>query len=172
MSARPPLFGQSIKRTEDPRLLRGEALFVDDLNPPDLLHVAIVRSVHAHAALLHVDVGAARAHPGVHAVYTADDLRSLMTPGPLLVPPPPIPGLTFNTRTQTPLARGKVRHVGEAIAVIVADSRYVAEDAAELVLVDVDSLDAVVELDTALAPNAPLVHDDLPSNLAAHVAQR
>ncbi|MGQ0640851.1 MAG: molybdopterin cofactor-binding domain-containing protein [Gemmatimonadaceae bacterium] len=168
----PRLFGHSIKRTEDPRLLRGEALFVDDIEIPGMLHVAIVRSVHAHACLLHIDVTQAAKHPGVHAVYTADDLGSLMKPGPLLVAPPPIPGLTFHTRTQTPLARGKVRHVGEAIAVVVADSRYVAEDAAELVVVDVDPLQAVVALDTALEPNAPLVHDDLASNLAAHVVQR
>jgi carbon-monoxide dehydrogenase large subunit len=166
------LFGQRILRTEDPRLLRGEALFIDDFVFPDTLHVAIVRSMHAHAAQLRVDVAAARAFPGVTAVYTADDLGALMKPGPVLVPPPPIPGSTFNARTQTPLAKGKLRFVGEPIAVIVASSRYVAEDAAELVVVDADPLPAVVDLEAALAPNAPLVHDDLPSNLAAHVAQR
>ncbi|HEY7566433.1 MAG TPA: xanthine dehydrogenase family protein molybdopterin-binding subunit [Gemmatimonadaceae bacterium] len=166
------LFGQRILRTEDPRLLRGEALFIDDFVPPGTLHVAIVRSMHAHAAQLRVDVGAARTLPGVTAVYTADDLGSLMKPGPVLVPPPPIPGSTFNARTQTPLAKGKLRFVGEPIAVIVASSRYVAEDAAELVVVDAEPLPAVVDLEAALAPNAPLVHEDLPSNLAAHVAQR
>lgn len=166
------LFGQRIQRTEDPRLLRGEALFIDDIALPDMLHVAIVRSVHAHARLLHIDVASARAHPGVHAVYTADDLGSLMQPGPVLVPPPPIPGLTFHPRTQYPLARGKVRFMGEALAVIVASSRYVAEDAAELVVVDVEPLDAVVDLESALLPNAQLVHEDLASNLAAHVVQR
>ncbi len=166
------LFGQRIQRTEDPRLLRGEALFIDDLTLPGMLHVAIVRSVHAHARLLHVDVAAARALPGVHAVYTADDIGSLIKPGPVLVPPPPIPGLTFHARTQSPLARGKLRYVGEPVAVIVASSRYVAEDAAELVVVDVDPLQAVVDLERALLPNAPRVHDDLPSNLAAHVVQQ
>ncbi len=166
------LFGQRILRTEDPRLLRGEALFIDDFVLPDTLHVAIVRSMHAHAAQLRADVEAARRHPGVVAVYTADDLGTQMKPGPVLVPPPPIPGSTFNARTQTPLAKGKLRFVGEPIAVIVASSRYVAEDAADLVVVDVDPLEAVVDLDAALAPNAPLVHDDLPSNVAAHVAQR
>ena len=166
------LFGQSIKRNEDPQLLRGEALFVDDVLLPGMLHVAIVRSIHAHGRLVNVDVSDACKHPGVHAVYTADDLGSLMKPGPVLVAPPPLPGLTFNARTQTPLARGKVRFVGEPIAIIVAESRYVAEDAAELVVVDIEPLDAVVELSSALAPNAPLVHDDLPSNLAAHVIQR
>jgi CO/xanthine dehydrogenase Mo-binding subunit len=119
-----------------------------------------------------VDVSHALSHPGVHAIYTADDLGSLFKPGPLLVAPPPIPGLEFNTRTQTPLARHKVRHVGEAIAIVVADSRYIAEDAAELVVADIEPLDAVVDLEAALAPDAPRVHDDLPSNLAAHVAQR
>lgn len=166
------LFGQRVLRTEDPRLLRGEAQFIDDIALPDTLHVAIVRSVHAHARLLNVDAAGARAHAGVTAVYTADDIGLLLKPGPVLVPPPPIPGSTFHARTQLPLAKGKLRFVGEPIAVIVASSRYVAEDAAELVVVDAEPVDAVVDLDSALAPHAPLVHDDLPSNLAAHVAQR
>jgi carbon-monoxide dehydrogenase large subunit len=161
-----------VRRNEDPRLLTGRARFVDDVQLPGMLHVAFLRSDYAHARLLKVDVESARRHPGVVAVYTADDLGDYGKPAPLLVPPPPIPNLTFHARTHLPLARGKVRYVGEPIAMIVAESRYVAEDALRDVVVDVDPLDAVVDLERALAPGAPLVHEDLESNAAAHVVQR
>ena len=106
----------------------------------------------------------ARQRPGVTAVYTADDLGDYLKPGPVLVPPPPIPGLVFHGCTQVPLAKDKVRHVGEPIAMIVADSRYVAEDALRDVVVDIEPLDAVVDLERALLPSAPLIHEHLTSN--------
>ena len=165
-------FGQPIKRNEDPRLLTGQALFTDDVHLPGMLHVAYVRSDHAHARLLGVDVSAAQAMPGVVAIYTADDQGDYWKPGPLLGPPPPIPGIVFQTRTQVPLARGKVRHVGEPIAAVVAESRYLAEDAAERVVVEYDPLPAVVKVEDALEAGAPRIHDDLTSNLNAHVVQR
>jgi carbon-monoxide dehydrogenase large subunit len=164
-------FGAPVLRREDPRLLTGRALFVDDLEPPGTLHVALVRSTVAHAILRGVDVAAARRHPGVVTVLHAEDLGAFWRPGPLLVPPPPIPDLVFRSRTQVPLALGKVRHVGEPLAIVVAESRYVAEDARDLVMADLDPLEAVVDLERALAPDAPLVHDDLGSNLAAHAVQ-
>jgi CO/xanthine dehydrogenase Mo-binding subunit len=164
-------FGKPVRRNEDPRLLTGQALFVDDINPPGLLHVAFLRSPIAHARILHIDADEARTRPGVHAVYLADDLGRLMKPGPLLVPPPPIKDLTFHTCTQTPLARDKVRHVGEALAVVVAESRYSAEDAVEDIIIDFEPLDAVVDLEQALDPDAVLIHEDVESNLAAHVVQ-
>ena len=165
------LIGTSVLRREDPRLLTGQALFVDDVEPAGTLHVAFVRSNVPHARITGLDVEAARRHPGVAAVYTAEDLGALSAPGPVLVPPPPIEGLVFHARTPLPLARDRVRHQGEAIAAVVAESRYVAEDAAERVGVDLETLPAVVDLDRALDPDAPLVHDDLDSNLAAHVRQ-
>ena len=165
-------FGAPVQRNEDPPLLRGQALFVDDVHRPGMLHVAVVRSQHAHARLCRIDASAARARPGVVAVYTAGDLGALNKPGPLLVPPPPIDGLTFHTRTQTPLAHDRIRHVGEALAVVVAESRYLAEDALADVVVDVEPLAVAVDLEQALAPGAPCVHDDLASNLAAHVVQQ
>ncbi|MCB0124259.1 MAG: hypothetical protein KDE58_18515, partial [Caldilineaceae bacterium] len=119
-------FGQPIKRNEDPRLLTGQALFTDDVHMPGMLHVAFVRSDYAHGIIRSIDIAAAQAIPGVIAIYTAEDLGDYWQPGPLLVPPPPIPDLVFNPRTQVPLAKGKVRHVGEPIAVVVAESRYVA----------------------------------------------
>jgi carbon-monoxide dehydrogenase large subunit len=164
--------GQRLKRNEDPRLLTGQALFVDDLDLPATAHVAFLRSPHAHARIARLDASRARRHPGVIAVYTAADLGEYWRPGPLLVPPPPIAGSVFHQRTQVPLARDKVRHLGEPLAVVVAESRYLAEDAVEEIEADLEPLPAVVDLEQALAPGAPLVHEDLDSNLAARVAQR
>ncbi|MCG8460924.1 MAG: xanthine dehydrogenase family protein molybdopterin-binding subunit [Holophagales bacterium] len=164
-------FGQPMRRREDPRLLTGKALFVDDLQLPGMLHAAFVRSDFAHGRLLGVDVSAVRDRPGVVAVYTAADLGDYWQPGPLLLPPPPIPGTEFFPRTQVPLARDKVRHVGEPIAVVVAESRYLAEDAVEEIYADVDPLPAVVDIEAALDPGSPRVHEDLESNLAAQVRQ-
>ena len=112
MTTRAPSVGQRVRRNEDPRLLTGHALFVDDVQLPGMLHVVFVRSSMAHGTLKSVDVEAARRHPGVVAVYTADDLGDYCKPGPILVNPPPIPGHVFHPRTQLPLARGKVRFVG------------------------------------------------------------
>jgi aerobic carbon-monoxide dehydrogenase large subunit len=163
--------GQRIKRNEDPRLLTGQALFVDDVHLPGMLHASFVRSPYAHGRILSIDVSAARKRPGVIAVYTADDLGDYWKPGPLLVSPPPIERLRFNERCQLPLAKDKVRHVGEAIVLIIAESRYIAEDAAEDVWVDIEPLDAVVELEDALKPETALIHEELGENLAAHVIQ-
>jgi carbon-monoxide dehydrogenase large subunit len=164
--------GRRQKRNEDPRLLTGQALFVDDLDLPETAHVAFLRSPHAHARIRSIDASRARRHPGVLAVYTAADLGDYWRPGPLLVPPPPIAGAVFHQRTQVPLARDKVRHLGEPLAVVVAASRYLAEDAVELIAADLEPLPAVVEIEQALAPGAPRVHEDLDSNLAARVVQR
>ncbi len=164
--------GQRVPRIEDRRLLTGRALFVDDVRLDGMLHVAFLRSEHAHARLREVDVAAARRRPGVVAVYTAADLGDYWQPGPLLVPPPPIPGLVFHPCTLVPLVRDKVRHVGEPIAMVVAESRYVAEDALDDIVADLEPLSAVVDLEAALAPGAPLVHEHLSSNVAAHVVQR
>ncbi len=165
-------FGQRIRRNEDPRLLRGQALFVDDVSLPGMGHVAFVRSPYAHARIASIDARAARARDGVLAVVTAADLGAYWQSGPLLVPPPPtIERLTFNARTQVPLAKDKVRHMREAVAAVVAESRYLAEDAAEEVWVDYEPLDAVVDLERAVEPGAALVHDDVEANVAAHVIQ-
>ena len=164
--------GERVRRNEDARLLTGRALFVDDVRLEGMLHVALLRSQHAHARLLGVDVSAARRRPGVVAVYTAADLGDYWRPGPLLVPPPPIADLVFNACTQVPLAKDKLRHVGEPIALVVAESRYVAEDALDDIVVEAQPLPAVVDLEAALAPGAARVHEHLPSNVAAHAVQR
>ncbi len=164
-------FGAPVRRNEDHKLLTGQALFVDDVELPDLAHAAFLRSQVAHARIKRIDVTGARQRPGVIAVYTADDLGDYWQPGPLLVPPPPIPGIVFNQRTQVPLARDKVRHVGEPLAVVIAESRYIAEDALADIEVELETLPAVVDLERALAPGTTLVHDDLRSNVAAHARQ-
>jgi aerobic carbon-monoxide dehydrogenase large subunit len=166
------MIGERVKRNEDPRLLTGRALFIDDLELPEMAHVAFLRSPHAHARIERIDVSRARQREGVFAIYTADGLGSYWQPGPLLVPPPPVEGMVFNQRTQVPLAKGKVRHPGEPIAVVVAISRYVAEDALVDIEVDYEPLPAVVDLEKALAPGASLIHEDVGSNLAAYVPQK
>ena len=164
-------FGERIKRNEDPRLLMGQALFVDDVQLAGMAHVAFVRSPYAHARILSIDAEAARTKEGVYAVYTAADLGDYWQHGPLLVSPPPIKDIVFHERTQVPLAKEKVRHLGEIVAMVVAESRYVAEDAAAEVWVDYEPVGAVTDLEAALSVDSPLVHDDLDGNIGAHVVQ-
>lgn len=165
-------FGERITRNEDPRLLTGQALFVDDVQLPDMGHVAFLRSPYAHARILKVDVSRAREREGIIAVYTAEDLGDYWQPGPLIVPPAPIEGIIFNERTQVPLAKDKIRHQGEPVVMIVADSRYLAEDALADIVVDYDPLPAVVDLEQAITPEAALVHEDLENNVGAHAIQK
>ena len=108
--------GERVPRNEDKRFLTGRALFVDDVELPGMLHATFLRATYAHALIKEVDTSAAERRDGVIAVYTADDLGDYWAPGPLLVEPPPIEELVFNARTQVPLAKDKVRHVGEPIA--------------------------------------------------------
>ena len=164
-------FGQPIKRNEDPRLLTGRALFTDDVQLAGMLHVAFLRSDLAHARIRSIDMGGARERRGVVAVYTAGDLGEFWQPGPLLVPPPPVEQLEFHQRTQVPLAKEKIRHAGEAVAMVVAESRYLAEDALEDLFIDYEPLQAVVDLEAALTSAAPLVHDDLGHNVNARMTQ-
>ena len=169
---RDKLVGQSIRRNEDPRLLTGQALFVDDVDLPGMLHAAFFRSDYAHALVKSIDVSAARERPGVIAVYTAEDMGKDWIPGPPLVSPPAtVKDVVFNSRTHVPLAKDKVRHAGEAIAVVIAEDRYIAEDAVEDIEVDFEPRPAVVDIEEALDAQSPLVHDDLESNLAARLFQ-
>src|SRR5438552_10377610 len=165
------MFGARVKRNEDPRLLMGRAQFVDDVHLPHMGHVAFKRSDYAHARILSIDVEAAKAMPGVIAVYVAKDLGDYWQPSPLLVPPPPTQHIVFNQRTAGQLARDKVRYVGEPIAMVVAESRYLAEDAADAIIIEYDPLPAVIDLEAAMLPGSALVHEDVGSNLAAHVIQ-
>ena len=157
-------FGARVARLEDPALLTGAGRFVDDVKLPGALHACFVRSPHAHARIRSIDATAALAMPGVHAVLTADDLPEPMRSER-------IPNLMTNPaikimRTQHALAREEVCYVGEAVAVVIADSRYVAEDAAALVEVDYDVLPAVCDCRDAVKPGAPRAHSDIEDNVA------
>ena len=160
-------FGASIPRIEDPRLLRGRGTFVDDIDLPEMLHAAVLRSTHARARIQSLDTTAARTLPGVHLVLTAADLGELLEPSPLLVPHHAL----TQPRTQLPLALNEVHYVGEAVAFVVADSRYIAEDALDLIEVEYEPLPVVHSLEVAAARDAPLVHTDVPGNVAAHLVQ-
>lgn len=165
--------GERITRNEDPRLLTGQALFVDDIEIPGMLHAAFKRSDYAHARILSIDVSTARERPGVVAVFTAEDMGEDWAPGPPLVSPPPtVKDVTFHSRRQAPLVKDVVRHAGETVAVVIAESRYIAEDAVEDILVEFDPLPVITDLEQALAPDSPRVHNDLSSNLAAHFHQQ
>ena len=166
-----PYFGQRIKRNEDPALLTGEALFTDDVQLPGMLYAAFVRSDYAHARLISIDTEYAKEREGVVAVYTAEDLGDFWQLAPHLVMPPPIERLEFHSRTHQPLVKEIVRHVGEPIAMVVAESRYIAEDAVDDIFVEMEPLPVVTDMEKALEPDSPLVHEDLGSNLAAHAIQ-
>ncbi len=156
--------GQSVKRVEDPRFLTGRGAYVDDVVVPGMLHAAFVRSDVARGVITRVDVDAARALDGVHAVYTAADLAPLMHPAWSTLAGPPGPGFPA-TRG---LALDDVRYVGEPIAIVLARSRYVAEDACDLVEVDVDPSPAILDLDVARSTDQR-VHAELASNVAATI---
>lgn len=149
---------RSCARIEDPALLTGRGRFLDDLHPfPGTLSAAIVRSPHPHARIRRVDVSRARRHPGVAAVLGPDEVAAELNPFPLAVKTP---------MPYYPTAVGKARFVGEPVAVVVAADRYLAEDAAELVEVDYEPLPPVVDIEAALAPDAPLLHETADSNVA------
>ncbi|HWP28500.1 MAG TPA: molybdopterin cofactor-binding domain-containing protein, partial [Chloroflexota bacterium] len=156
--------GAPVRRKEDPRLLRGAGVYVADVHVPGQCYAAFVRSPHAHARIVRVDLEAARRLPGVLAAFAYPDIADVAKPLPMLVP-----HHALRPRMPYPLARDKVRFVGEAVAMVVAEDPYLAEDAAELVRVEYEVLPPVRNGTHALAPDAPRVHDDLPDNLAAEV---
>ncbi|GAA2886595.1 xanthine dehydrogenase family protein molybdopterin-binding subunit [Streptosporangium fragile] len=160
------LFGEPVRRREDPRLLTGRGLYLDDLGP-GALAAAFVRSPHAHARIRDIDVSDAVEVDGLVAIYTWEDLPgALAQPLPLLIPHP---ALTHG-RTAHPLAREIVRHVGEPVVMVVARDRYLAEDACALIRVDYEILKPVVGVEEA-AQSAQLVHADVPGNVGAHLVQ-
>ncbi|HZU18044.1 MAG TPA: xanthine dehydrogenase family protein molybdopterin-binding subunit [Candidatus Dormibacteraeota bacterium] len=151
--------GKSIRRVEDPKFLTGRGGYVDDLVLPGMLHAAVLRSPHAHARITRIDVEAARRLPGVAAVVTGAEAAELCNPMPDFGPAP-------DKHVWRCLAVDKVRHVGEGVAVVVAESRYLAEDARDLIEVEYEPLPVVADPIAALEPTAPLVHEALGSNLA------
>jgi carbon-monoxide dehydrogenase large subunit len=159
--------GQPVARSEDPVLLRGEGHYSDDFSRPGQAYAVIVRSAHAHGLIRRIDTAAARAMPGVLAVYTAAELAA---GGIVPMPPRQVMKNRDGTPMATPerpvLATDKVRHVGEAVAAIIADSVAAAKDAAEAVVVDIDPLPAVSEPAEANAADAAPLYDEVPGNVA------
>ncbi|MEA2457919.1 MAG: aerobic carbon-monoxide dehydrogenase large subunit [Thermoleophilaceae bacterium] len=153
--------GQSLKRKEDPRLITGQGSFVDDIQMAGCLHAAIVRSPEAHATIVSIDTSGAKARPGVRDVLTGDDLSDMLAPLPMAWVPP---GVEIKTPEHWPLARRKVCHVGDPVAVVVGEDKYAVQDAAEDVLVEYDPLPAVVDIEKALEDGSPLVHEQFGTN--------
>jgi carbon-monoxide dehydrogenase large subunit len=153
--------GQALRRKEDPRLITGQGHYVDDIVLPGMLHCAIVRSTEAHARIASIDASAARERPGIRAVFTGEDLGDLKAPLPMAWVPP---GVEVRTPEHWPLARGKVCHVGEAVAVVVGDDKYGVVDAVEDVVVEYDPLPVVVDPEQALEEGAPVIHEAFGTN--------
>jgi len=163
-------FGASVRRKEDPRFLRGEGRYVDDIKLPGVLHAAFVRSPHAHARIRTIRTEAARRLPGVAHVFTFGDLERWMKPLPLFGAVPP--GLAARVPVmmrqigQLAMCRDEARHVGEIVAMVLAGSRALAEDACELVEVDYEPLAALADAVAAAEPGAPVLYPEWGDNLA------
>jgi carbon-monoxide dehydrogenase large subunit len=149
--------GKSVNRVEDPRFLRGEGRYVDDIKLPGMAHAAILRSPHAHARIVSIDTTKAAALPGVLAVVTGKDVSERAAP---------LPSFGAGPIVQDLIATEKVRHYGEAVAAVVAEDRYIAEDACDLIEVEYEPLPVVLDPVEARKEGAPLVHDALGTNVA------
>src|SRR4051795_3525200 len=153
--------GQGIRRKGDPPLIRGRGRYVDDIQLPGTLYAAIVRSPHAHARITSIDASEAEGRDDVHLVLTGEDLMDLAAPLPMAWAPP---GVDVKTPEHWPLARGKVCHVGDPVAVVVADTKYGAVDAAECVYVEYEELPVVVDPEKALEDGSPVIHEQFGTN--------
>src|SRR5438132_3931567 len=163
-------FGAAVRRLEDPRFLRGEGRFVDDVTLPGVLHAAFLRSPHAHATIVKIRTDAAKTKPGVVAVFTHADLARWMKPLPLFGTAPPGRAAAVKCEVpeaaQYPLAKGRVRYVGEIVAMVVADDRGRAEDAVEALEGEYAPRPVAVDMLTAGDAGAPLVHPEWGTNVA------
>jgi carbon-monoxide dehydrogenase large subunit len=160
------IFGSGIKRREDPRLITGEARYTDDLAVPGMLHMALVRSPYAHARIKSIDATKARGMPGVRGIYTGADVKAAGFGG---IPCAwVVPDSDTKTPPYPPVAIDRVRYAGNAVAVVVADDRYRARDAADAVQVDYAPLPAVVDARRAVEDGAPELHEEAPGNRCFH----
>ena len=160
---RPQVFGAPIRRVEDPRLVRGSARYVDDLQPPGLLHAAFLRSHLAHARIVRIDLKAARRAPGVVAVWSAADFRGLKPIGVWEVDG------KMRIPKRRPLAHERVRHVGQAVAMVVAESREKAHDALSAIDLQLEGLTAITDVEAALREDAPILYPGFGTNLAYRI---
>ena len=159
------VFGSGIRRREDPRLLTGTARYTADITVPGMVHAAVLRSPHGHARIRRIDTSRAKTAPGVIAVYTAADAEGVLQCIPCAWL---LPNAGLKISPYRALATDAVRYVGDAVAVVVADSEYQAYDALERIDVDYEPLPAVVDPRKAAETGAPQLHEDIPGNLAFH----
>ena len=154
----PKLVGQRVKRREDPRLIQGLGTYVDDVKLVGLHHLAFKRSDLAHARVLSIDTSAAEALDGVEAVFTGAQIAKFLEPMPI--------GTRFPSPPHRAVASDVVRYVGEPVAVVVARDRYLARDAADLIVVDYEPLPAVVDPEEAMTGQPAVLYEDFENNLA------
>src|SRR6478672_8556349 len=154
----PKLVGQRVKRREDPRLIQGRGTYVDDIALVGMLHLAFKRSDVAHGRIRSIDTSAAEAMDGVEAVFTGAQIAEFLAPMPI--------GTPFPSPDHRAVAVDTVRYGGEAVAVVVASDRYLARDAADAIVVDYDTLPAVVDLELAMTGQPTVIHSAFPNNLA------
>ena len=157
------MIGARIQRREDPKLITGHGNYIDDVNLVNMAHMSVVRSPHAHARIRSIDTSAALAAKGVVAVLTATDFKGVIL-GPL-----PVTNSFVADKKQVPeqfpIAAEEAAYAGEPVAVVIADDRYLADDAAQLVVVDYEPLPAVMDIEKAMVPGSPLVKSDRPDNI-------
>ncbi|TMD38142.1 MAG: xanthine dehydrogenase family protein molybdopterin-binding subunit, partial [Chloroflexi bacterium] len=157
------MLGSPIKRREDPRLITGQSTYVDDIKIPGMLHMAVVRSPYGHARINSINADAARKHPGVVAVYTAEDLKGAVGNIAIAVP---LGKIAEGMGARGALAEGKVRFYGDPVAVVIAEDLYTARDARDLVEVDYEPLPAAIDVEKAMQPGAPLLYEEFGTNVA------
>src|SRR5258708_8478472 len=156
------MVGAPIKRREDPRLITGQATYVDDIKLVGMLHMAVLRSPYGNVRIKSIKKEAARNHPGVVAVYTSEDLKGAVGKVPVIIP---LGKMTEGMGIRGPLAEGKVRFYGDPVAVVIADDRYTARDGRDLIEVDYEPLPAAIDVEKALQPGAPRLDGELGTNV-------
>lgn len=152
--------GQAMKRKEDPRLISGTSTYVDDVVLPGMLHMAVARSIHAHARIKHIDISKAQKLPGVAAVVTGEEVAAHCGPVPCAASVP-----NMKNAIRQLLAVGKVRFVGEPVAAVVAENKYIARDAADLIEIEYEPLPAVVNPEKAMEAGSPLLYEEFGDNI-------
>ncbi len=157
------MLGTPIKRREDPRLITGQATYVDDIKLHGMLHMSVLRSPYGHARILSINTEAARNYPGVRAVYTAQDLKGAVGNVAVGVP---LGKITEGMGVRGALAEGKVRFYGDPVAVVIAEDRYAARDARDLIEVDYEPLPAAIDVEKAMQPDAPILYEEFGTNVA------
>ena len=158
------MLGTPVKRREDPRLITGQATYVDDIKLLGMLHMTVLRSPYGHARINTINTDAARQLPGVVAVYTAQDIKGTVGDIPVAAPLPP--HITNGMGRRLPLAEEKVRFYGDPVAIVIAENRYIARDALDLIDVDYEPLPVAIDVEKAMQPDSPILYEEFKTNVA------